>query len=256
MHSIKLKLYMNNQLLYTTMIVLAFDTETTGLTIYDNDRNITSSPYIIQLSFVLFDTDKLEIIHCYDKIIKIDDDVAISSESIAIHGIKREKSKEVGINIVDALLCLFEYSKLATLIVGHNCSFDINMIKQESRRIKECNIYDDNSIWTLPRILSMPTYCTMKELKNICKIPYADSTGYPVGVTSRYKWPKLNELHKHFFGSIPKNLHNSLYDTFVCLRCYIQHVCMKDISKMPLVGDNTTFDLMTNDDLNIPLIFV
>ena len=238
------------------MIVLVFDTETTGLTIYDNKRNITSSPYIIQLSFVLFDTDLLEIIHCYDKIIKIDDCVAISSESIAIHGITREKSKEFGINIVDALLCLFEYSKLATLIVGHNCSFDINMIKQESIRIRECNIYEDNSIWTLPHILSMPTYCTMKELKDICKIPHIDSIGYPIGTTSRYKWPKLNELHKHFFGSIPKNLHNSLYDTLVCLRCYIQHIYMKDISKLPLVGCNTTLDLMTINELNIPLIFV
>lgn len=238
------------------MIVLAFDTETTGLNIYDNERNIISRPYIIQLSFVLFDTDRLEIIHCYDKIIKIHDDVAISSESIAIHGITRDKSKEFGINIVDALLCLFEYSKLASLIVGHNCSFDINMIKQESMRIKECNIYKDNSIWTLPRILSLPTYCTMKELTNICKIPHIDSLGYPIGVTSRYKWPKLNELHKHFFGNVPKTLHNSLHDTLACLRCYIQHIYMKDITKLPLVSDNTTFDLINKDELNIPLIFV
>lgn len=238
------------------MIVLTFDTETTGLNIYDNERNIISRPYIIQLSFVLFDTDRLEIIHCYDKIIKIDDDVAISSESIAIHGITRDKSKEFGINIVDALLCLFEYSKLASLIVGHNCSFDINMIKQESMRIKECNIYKDNSIWTLPRILSMPTYCTMKEMTNICKIPHIDLLGYPIGVTSRYKWPKLNELHKHFFGNVPKTLHNSLHDTLACLRCYIQRIYMKDITKLPLVSDNTTFDLINKDELNIPLIFV
>ncbi len=237
------------------MIVLAFDTETTGLPIYNKERNITSHPYIIQLSFVLFDTIKLEIIHCYDKIIKIDDDVAISNESIAIHGITREKSKESGINIVDALLCLFEYSRHATLIVGHNCSFDLDMIKEESRRIKECNIYEDNSIWTLPSILSIPSYCTMKRLKDVCKLPRPDSP-YKNVITPSYKWPKLNEIHKHFFGNIPKNLHNSLYDTLVCLRCYIQHIYLKDISKLQLIGDNTTLDLMTNNELNIPLIFV
>ena len=28
------------------------------------------------------------------------------------------------------------------------------------------------------------------------------------------------ELHKHLFRSVPNNLHNSLVDIFVCLRCF------------------------------------
>lgn len=237
------------------MIILAFDTETTGLPVYDATLKTTTRPYIIQLSFVLFNTEQLKIIHCYDKIIKLDDDVAISSDSIAIHGITREKSKEFGINIVDALLCLFECARHATLIIGHNCSFDMDMIKEESRRINECNIYEDNSIWTSPSMLNIPTYCTMNELRNVCKLPNSNFR-YKNVVTPSYKWPKLNELHNYLFGTIPKNLHNSLYDTFVCLRCYIQHVYAKDISTLQLIGDDTELDLTNANELNIPLIFV
>ena len=240
--------------LHITMIILVLDTETTGLPIYDANIKTTIYPYIIQLSFVLFNTDTMEIIHCCDKIIKLDDNIEISSESIAMHGITRERSKEFGINIVDALLCLFEYSRLATLVVGHNCSFDITMIKEESYRIKACNIYNDMSILNLPRVLSV-TYCTMKETKNICKIINPNSA-YKNAVSPSYKWPKLNELHQYLFGSIPKNLHNALYDTLICLRCYIQHIYTTDISKLPLIGDNTTFDLTTTDELNMPLIFI
>ena len=34
------------------------------------------------------------------------------------------------------------------------------------------------------------------------------------------KFPKLNELHMKLFNSQPRNLHNSLNDVLICLRCY------------------------------------
>jgi hypothetical protein len=34
------------------------------------------------------------------------------------------------------------------------------------------------------------------------------------------KFPKLNELHIKLFNSSPRNLHNSLNDVLICLRCY------------------------------------
>ena len=40
----------------------------------------------------------------------------------------------------------------------------------------------------------------------------------PIGVIIKY--PKLMELHKHLFNTIPDGLHNSMVDVLVCLRCY------------------------------------
>ena len=33
---------------------------------------------------------------------------------------------------------------------------------------------------------------------------------------------KLEELYKHLFGDIPNNLHDSLIDTYICLRCFVK----------------------------------
>ena len=43
------------------------------------------------------------------------------------------------------------------------------------------------------------------------------------------KPPKLVELHQELFKSVPKNLHNSLIDVFVCFRCFHEMVYEKDI---------------------------
>ena len=60
-------------------------------------------------------------------------------------------------------------------------------------------------------------YCTMKNGKDVCKIEYTFSNG-----TKGFKFPKLMELYEHLFPGVPapQNLHNSLADTVVTLKCY------------------------------------
>ena len=45
----------------------------------------------------------------------------------------------------------------------------------------------------------------------------------------RPKFPRLDELHKILFGNIPANLHNSLIDVLVCLRCFLKIRCCVDV---------------------------
>ena len=47
--------------------------------------------------------------------------------------------------------------------------------------------------------------------------------------TTYLKPPKLFELHKHYFHSVPQNLHNSLVDVFVCFRCFYVMIFNKDL---------------------------
>ena len=44
-----------------------------------------------------------------------------------------------------------------------------------------------------------------------------------------YKNPKQSELHQHLFGTTPVNLHNSLNDVLVCLRCFIMLQFKRDV---------------------------
>ena len=42
-------------------------------------------------------------------------------------------------------------------------------------------------------------------------------------VPAKYKkWPTLLEFHQHLFNSVPENLHNSIVDVLVCLRCFLK----------------------------------
>ena len=83
------------------MKVIVFDTETTDLPADQNAPISDSSkwPYIIQLSFMVFDTETKEILEYSDHIIQLDNTVEISPGSIAIHQITAQRSQNEGIPI-------------------------------------------------------------------------------------------------------------------------------------------------------------
>ena len=88
------------------MKVLVFDTETTGLPTEKNASIMDTEkwPYILQLSYVVYDTDENHILECVDDIIKINSEkIKISAETTAIHGITNEICNEKGVPIQDAL---------------------------------------------------------------------------------------------------------------------------------------------------------
>ena len=190
------------------MIVLIFDTETTGLPrfrVTHNSNNISTWPYIVQLSYILYDTDKNKIITTYDSIVKVPKNIIISEESSNIHGISNGMSQKSGYDIKDILKIFNIALEKCDLLVGHNLEFDIDMILAESLR---------NSI-PYELIITHNNYCTMKNSKNLCNIK---AKSYKGGFYIKYQ--SLKETHIKLFNVEPKNLHNSFNDVLVCLRCY------------------------------------
>ena len=120
------------------MKVLVFDTETTGLPTERNPSitDTDSWPFILQISYILFDTDENKILECKDDIIKLDSSVEITQGSIAIHGITPKICERKGIPIKEALDKFNELLIKADRVVGHNVSFDKRMIMVESIRNK------------------------------------------------------------------------------------------------------------------------
>ena len=192
------------------MKIFVFDTETTGLPTERNASIIATHkwPYIVQLSYLLYDTDNYMVVNYTDQIIKVPDNVTISKESEAIHKISNEMSKTKGVDIKRELVQFNNTLLEADLVIGHNISFDKRMIMVECIRHKLQQNFTLNSV-------RKPEYCTMKKSVNICKILTRGSNG-----DEYYKYPKLMELHKHLFGTIPNGLHNSMVDVLACLRCY------------------------------------
>lgn len=196
------------------MKVIVFDTETTGLPVDQNAPLSDSAkwPYIIQLSFMVFDTDSKEILEFSDCIIQLDPSIEISPGSIAIHQITAERSQREGIPIKVALAHLADNMSEADLIIGHNILFDKRMLMVELMRnkMKSC-LYRNNT--------AIPEYCTMKRTTDLCKLPSINkNTGE---VYNNFKYPTLTELHNYLFGHKPRGVHNAIADVMICLRCYV-----------------------------------
>jgi DNA polymerase III epsilon subunit-like protein len=206
------------------MRVLVFDTETTGLpkTKILSPDTLQQWPYVVQFSYIIYDLSSNEIIKSKDYIIKIPESILIPEEATKIHGITNEICSKKGILINEALNDFFHSFRNVDMIVGHNISFDINMIKVELLR----NIYDKmltrNQLKTYKYDLHYITNftnicCTLQDSITYCNIQAINKFG-----KSYIKYPKLIELHQKLFNSSPNNLHNSFNDILVTLRCFMK----------------------------------
>ena len=185
---------------------LIFDTETTGLPPKHRVLHldvIQDWPYIVQFSFILFDTESLKTSE-YDYVIKASN---IPEESTKIHGITQSMNREQGFDFTD----IYDIFKLCVdqcdVIIGHNVEFDIKMLQVECMR---------HSVFYS---IDKPIVCTMKSTTKMCNLP-------------NMKWPTLNELHRTLFDSSVIHLHNSIIDVIVCLRCYYWIIYKKDLFEL------------------------
>ena len=201
------------------MRTLVFDSETTGLakTQIISPSTIHLWPHIVQFSYIIFDTESNKIVKIKDSIIKVPDGFIIADENAKIHGITTEISLAKGVSLEPVLEEFFADFDTCDHIVGHNVSFDINMIKAELQRLI-MNSFNEKLQEYLTKInTSTKFYCTMQETIELCAIEMKDKFGRPYK-----KFPKLVELYQKMFGVTPRGLHNSLNDVIVCLRCFIK----------------------------------
>lgn len=224
--------------------VLVFDTETTGLiqkSLLPLQLNhLDSYPYITQLSAVLYDVDNQKVKRVFNTYVKIPDHIEIPEIVQQLTGINREKCNG-GIEIGEALATFQRMYAKCDAIVAHNMSFDSKMICIESMRNKFSKLLGifyqspdgekrnksihgwNNSIHRRNKSI----HCTMMRGMEFCKLS---------------RFVKLSALYELLFHEDANQfeLHNSLVDTMVCLRCYLKIFCNSDIS-------NETFHSMISN---------
>ena len=136
-----------------------------------------------------------------------------------------------GTKCVDAMKIFIEWFLKCDTVVAHNIDFDRNMIRLEIARHHAILSQDIpfidiifNSLYD--RIVNVHQYDTMIRTNKTCNIlvPKKDGSGM------KLKLPKLIELYQILFHQIPQNLHNSLIDVLVTMRCFIKFRYHRDIS--------------------------
>ena len=206
------------------MKILVFDTETTGLpkTKFISPSTLDQWPYIVQFSFIIYDSSLNDIVESKDDIIKLPENVLIPEESTKIHNITNKLSQKSGLQINKILNVFFDHLRNVDRLVGHNIDFDLNMIKVEiSRIINENQVTSEQLKSYKYNLHFLNNYknisCTLKDSIKFCNIQVINKSGKPY-----LKYPKLIELHNKLFNETPKNLHNSFNDILVTLRCFMK----------------------------------
>ena len=229
------------------MSILVFDTETSGLlpkgTFLTKDK-LDLFPHMVQFSWIVFDTQENKIVKIQDYIIKLPTSFQLSEESIKIHGITNEISQTKGVDVSLAMDAFIKDFNSAKMVVAHNLEFDLKILRADIMRIltkthdeKLISKYN-NFISELKRTTKL--YCTMQESIDLCNIKITNVNG-----KEYTKFPKLAELHDKLFQTTPNNLHNSLNDVLVCLRCFYKMFYKKDILEVSEELNNLFRKLLT-----------
>jgi DNA polymerase-3 subunit alpha len=182
---------------------LIFDTETTGLPQSWSAplTDFNNWPRCVQLAWQIHDKEGA-LVEVKNYIIKPDGyDIPFNAEKI--HGISTDLALKQGVAIEEVLLLFVKDVEKSQFVVGHNVSFDNNIIGCELLRLKIPNLLSD--------------FCfidTKNDATNYCAI-----SG---GRGGKFKWPSLTELHNKLFGESFATAHNASADVEATARCFLE----------------------------------
>jgi len=181
------------------MKAFIFDTETTWFPV--KDAPIDKQPYIIQFAGILWEISKenwFKEIERVNQLIK--PNILIPFASSQIHWIYDKDVKDAPSfwEIVDDKI--LKYLNTADMVVWHNISFDESMVNIDLERIWRKWDYNPANV-----------ICTMRSSTDFCKLR---------GRWLSFKPPRLNELHKHLFGSFFDWAHDAMIDVEATVKCF------------------------------------
>ncbi|WP_372754798.1 DNA polymerase III subunit alpha [Labilibaculum sp.] len=200
---------------------LIFDTETTGLPkkwkapLSDFDN----WPRMVQLAWQCHDIEG-NFLFAKNHVIT-PEGYTIPEDVVAVHGISTEIALEKGISLQEALLDFMEDVKKSKYIIGHNVSFDINIVGCELLR---CEM--DEQI-----LLASTALDTMTGSKEYCDLKRK----------GQLKNPTLTELHMKLFGVPFAEAHNAAADVEATSRCFLELIRVQ--------GLTSDFQIMSNEEI-------
>ena len=196
------------------MNYIVLDVETSGLMDFKKPADAPGQPRVCQVGLIFVGED-LSTEHEIEHLIKpngwtFDD----TSEAAKINGLTQEKLDAEGVDIKEVLR---EYGSAIDdrrIIVGHNCSFDMKMMRAELRFAG----FPD-------RYMQTRSVCTMWGSRDVVGIPAKNGRGFKI--------PKLGEACAHF-GIEQPDVHTALADARSALEILRK---LKEAGQFPVFTD-------------------
>lgn len=215
------------------MLIMIYDTETSGLPKFNEPSEGENQPHIFEIAALLFDDKTRELQHKIHYIIR-QDGWDVEPEAFKAHGITKERSFEEGIDEFIALRDFHSMQKMCDVRVAHNCQFDDRIMRIAYKRFGEgvngiVGPQEERDA-IADAFKSRPSYCTMKTCTPILNLPATEAMRKS-GRGSLKKSPSLAEAYQHFFGEMFGGAHSALADAWACARIYFMLTQKHDIGK-------------------------
>lgn len=192
------------------MLVLVYDTETTGL-VKGVDYTDPNMPFLASVAAILYDNEAHHIVASVNSMVQ-PDGWTMPEEAGKINGLTNEVLHRLGVPASALLPTCIALMFKADLRVAHNVDFDSKVIAAALWRhiIKE----DSEKVahQTVKAWLALPSYCTMQESKNLVKA---------LNKRGQIKYPKLTEAYKFFFDRELDRAHSANADAVAALEIYL-----------------------------------
>lgn len=199
------------------MRALVYDSETTGLPLFNDPSEDPRQPHLVQLAGKLVDLETRKVHGSFDVIIEpkdwqIPDDVA------QIHGITQAHAAAVGIDEPLAVRLLLNFWDCADVRIAHNETFDARIIRIALKRYAEKLPAYDADEWKAGQ-----AQCTARMSTPICNLPPTEKM--LAARRTHPKTPNLGEAFEFFTGRKLEGAHSAGVDVDACIAIYF---AMKD----------------------------
>jgi DNA polymerase III subunit epsilon len=191
-------------------MILAFDTETTGLIEKSLPLDHAAQPHLVQIAALLLEEDGTE--HASFSLI-VRPPIPIPDEATATHGITNGLAAAAGISPAAAVGIWSNLARRADTVVAHNLAFDWQLMQIAWGRTQA-----PSSSFERVHGDRMRQFCTMRAALPIVNLP--PTAKMLAAGFNRPKPPKLSECIQHFFGEELIGAHDALVDVRACARVF------------------------------------
>jgi DNA polymerase-3 subunit epsilon len=187
---------------------LFYDSETSGLPLFNAPSEHPDQPHIVQLGAALVDLDSRKTLASIDLIIR-PDGWTIPDDVAAIHGITTERAMDVGVSESMALGMLLELWERTEVRIGHNEAFDARIVRIAQHRFDEAHADE----WKAGKAA-----CTQILSTPILKLPPTEKMR--AAGRFHHKSANLREAYQHFTGKPLDGAHSAMVDVQACMTVY------------------------------------